>query len=1238
MRWPARKATRWLLAILSLAAVALGIGGAWLLTTEAGLARAIGILESLDQVKIRVTGAHGRLIGPLGAATIDIEHRRAAIRITGFAADYEPSEILAGRISAESVVAAAVSIQVHERPETQQPPGFMPGWLTLAIDEAEIEDLRIVSPAGAETRLRDIRGSATVTRSRIEFEDGRADAGSWAIAGAGGRLYAREPIAIDVNSAWSLMSGHEIAGIAHATGDLDRLRVDARIAAPGIARASFELTQLTGDLRWRGETAIESLDLAQWIDPAPVGPLRGTLAMQGDRSTYAATGVVHGGGLPAPGLRLEGSARYADRLVTFDPLTLSVPGATTVHMQGTMAVAAQPAYDVEIRWSDFRWPLTGAAVLRSANGTLQARGWREFDYRVEGKFIAAGAPPFSGQASGQFTTTQMIVEESAWQALGGQVVAKGMLSRDPGRAWTLLGHVRQIDPATWRKELPGRLAFEFAASGKGLDEQAQWAASVTRLSGQFRGQPASGNGIVRRQHDRLQFERVALELGPARLQLDGTWGREADLDARLIADDLSAFLPELGGRVDAVLQMRKSTIALAFTGHDLAWEGHRAIILSADAHVDRENREHSWLRLRSNGLTIAGQALTDTRLSVDGLPNDHAVELRVGAGEDAVELLGRGSYAGGRYGLQLQQIAATGPRTAPWRLETPTSLSATRNEARLAPACFVHGARRACIDWHWVRNASWSLNASTQAFPLETLSVKVPGKPRYRGLLTVDARASGRAGAPWLAEIHADVRDAVLEYESASGKPRSVALGRTVLTMQSLADRHLLDLRIVDAADFELAAELTAVRNAALSLADLPVTGTVRGATRQLGLLPLLVEDIDQASGRLALDFAVSGRLGAPSLQGEARLTEGTLDFYQVNLRLRDLQATMKLRETAVELKASATAGAGSLDIDGRLGWRDRRLTGELTLKGERLLLADVPEARVFASPDLRFVLAGRRIDISGSVAIPQAQITPAETAGAVLTSADERIVDPDAASDEEGSFEVVSDVRLLLGERVEIDAYGLSGRITGSVRARSAPGEAAVASGELQIQDGEYRAYTRALDVERGRLLFTGGPVTDPGVDLRASRKVPGYTVGVVVRGRLRRPQLTLFSEPPLPQAQIASLLIVGRSLDSLQGEDRASLESQDASLATQGGALLAGQLGRYVGLDEVGLSQEQDEGTALVLGKFLSPRLYVSYGISLVDQINTLKLRYTIGDRWVIAAESGREAAADIEYRIER
>lgn len=1238
MHWPARKAIRWLLALTALAIAVSGLGIAWLLMTEAGLARAVAMLESLDWVKIRVTGASGRLVGPLAAAAIDIEHPRATIRITGFAADYEPSEFLAGRIAAESVSAAAVSIRVHERTGTQKPPGFLPGWLTLVIDEAEIAALVIVSPGGTETNLRDVRGSATVTRSRIEFEDLRGDAGNWAIAGAGGRLYAREPMALEANAAWSLMSGREIAGVLRAAGDFDRLQVDARIAVPGIAEARLELTDVTGDLHWHGETDIQGLELAQWIEPAPFGPLRGRLSMQGDRASYAATGVMHGDGLPDSGVQVEGKARYADLLVTMDQLTLSVPGATTVQLQGTMTVAAQPAWEMDARWTGFRWPLTGAVVLHSASGTMQASGWREFRYRIDGMFAATGAAPFTGQASGQFTATQMIVEESAWQAFGGEVAAQGMLTRDVHRAWTLTGRARQVDPATLRKELPGRLTFEFAASGKGLDGQATWAASVTKLSGQFRGMPASGGGIVRRQEDRLQFERVALALGPARLRLDGFWGRETDLDARLMADDLSRFLPELGGSIDALLEMRQGAMTLAFTGHDLAWGDHRAVILSADAHVDRGNREHSWLRLRSSGLVIAGQALTDTRLSFDGLPRDHAVEFRVGMGDDAVEVLGRGAYADGRFDLQLQQISATGPRTAPWKLEAPVSLLATRDNARLEPACFVHGARRACIDGHWQRNADWSLSASTQAFALETLDLEVPGKPRYRGLLSVDARVSGRAGEPWLADVRAEIRDAVLEYRSASGAPRAVALGRTQLAVQSLADRHLLDLRITDADDIELSAGLSALRSDDLPFRELPVTGTVRGATRQVSLLPLLVEDIDLASGRLALDLAVGGRIGAPSLLGEARLTEGALDFYPVNLRLRNLQATMRLQETAVGLKASATAGAGSLDIDGRLGWRDRRLSGELALKGERLLLADVPEARVFASPDLRFVLDDRRIDISGSVTIPEAKIEPAETAGAVLASTDERIIDPETAAEAADSFEVVSDLRLVLGDRVSLDAYGLRGRITGSVRAQSAPRQAAVASGELQVQDGEYRAYTRTLDVERGRLLFTGGPVTDPGIDLRASRKLPGYTVGVIARGRLRLPQLTLFSEPSLPQAQIASLLIVGRSLDSLQGEDRANLESESASLATQGGALLAGQFGRYVGLDEVGLSEDQDTGAALVLGKFLSPRLYVSYGISLVDQINTLKLRYTIGDRWVIAAESGAEAAADIEYRIER
>jgi translocation and assembly module TamB len=360
----------------------------------------------------------------------------------------------------------------------------------------------------------------------------------------------------------------------------------------------------------------------------------------------------------------------------------------------------------------------------------------------------------------------------------------------------------------------------------------------------------------------------------------------------------------------------------------------------------------------------------------------------------------------------------------------------------------------------------------------------------------------------------------------------------------------------------------------------------------------------------------------------------GTLDIYQTNLRLRDLRGSVRVQEDSLTLDAAGKAGDGTLALDGRLGWRDRRLNGVLTFSGDRLLVANVPEARIYASPDLQFRLDDRRISVTGEVVIPEACIEPADTANAVLVSADERILRPEAGPGVEERFAVTSDVRLVLGKRVQVRAFGLAAAITGAVRARSAPQGGTTATGEFEVAQGRYRAYGRELEVERGRLLFTGGSVTDPGVDLRAIRELPGYTVGVIARGPLRRPQLTLYSEPSLPQAQIVSMLIVGRS--NIQGDSDAP--DSGVSSTERGGAMIAGQLGKYVGLDDVGLTEDEDTGAELVLGKYLSPRLYVSYGVSLVDEINTLKLRYTVGDRWVISAESGHESAADIEYRIEK
>ncbi len=261
-----------------------------------------------------------------------------------------------------------------------------------------------------------------------------------------------------------------------------------------------------------------------------------------------------------------------------------------------MAVARRPGYDVQASWSGFRWPLTGRCGARTPlRGKLEARGWREFGWRVDGEFEPAGAPPFSGNATGHSSRRN----RSSSRSRTGRRSADGSRSRrrlpaTPRRRGRSSGSARDIDPSKFRKNLPGRLAFDFAGSGAGFDKDSDWAASVRKLRGKFRGQPVSGGGGIRRSGDQHGVRGCCARARPARLALDGRLGRDANLDARLVSDDLSAFLPELGGRVDATLLVRDRTLAIAFTGHDLAWQSHRAVILSVECE-HRSRRDGTFL-------------------------------------------------------------------------------------------------------------------------------------------------------------------------------------------------------------------------------------------------------------------------------------------------------------------------------------------------------------------------------------------------------------------------------------------------------------------------------------------------------------------------------------------------------------------------------------------------------------------------------------------------------------------
>ncbi len=420
----------------------------------------------------------------------------------------------------------------------------------------------------------------------------------------------------------------------------------------------------------------------------------------------------------------------------------------------------------------------------------------------------------------------------------------------------------------------------------------------------------------------------------------------------------------------------------------------------------------------------------------------------------------------------------------------------------------------------------------------------------------------------------------------------------------------------------------------------MPVAGELHAQSAKLDLVSVYVPDIDRAAGNLTANARIAGTLAAPQLSGSIRVADGEVDFYQTNLHLRQIGLAAELTDDGLMFDGTAQAGKGSVHAKGQLRWRDTLPYGQLHLDGTNLRVVDIPEAQIDASPNLDFKVAAHEVDITGTVAVPYARIVPTNLTGAVTSSPDEVIVGQESQNPAD-QFHVRTTITMTLGPNVNIDTMGLTGQLAGSITVRSGYDAITHAAGVLSVQKGQYSAYARKLDIQSGRLIFTGGPIDDPGIEIRAVKRFPDVTAGINVRGTLQGPRLSFFSNPSLPQSQIVSLILSGGGGDSTLQMLQVTQNQQATAaneLLTQGGAILAQQLGSRIGLPDISVETDLNNETSLVLGKYLSPRLYVSYGVGLTEELNAIRLRYSLGDHWTIRTTAGQIKGADLVFSVEK
>lgn len=1008
--------------------------------------------------------------------------------------------------------------------------------------------------------------------------------------------------------------------------------------------APLQIESVTLDGSWRGE----QLQLRRFALQLPDGSASGALSIQ-TAQAYPLQGDVHWQAVLPDYAPLQADTRITGTLQALRlQQTLAAPYAAqldlrlqdvlnTLQLDGSVVLQDSDLAAIHAGWPDMRLAgmlaaqglpedlhFNGRLALRDATvGTAQlelAGQYRPDAVQFDSVQLTSDGRPLRLDAQGRIGLGDSAVFDftAQWQALGWPLDGKPDWS-------SRSGHVALTGTADhYRVDARGDLQWQDLLKGE-LD--------VLAASG-----PTPGNWTI---------ERASLQGGRSRVTASGQAGQLFALDWKVDAPKLADLSPRARGSLQASGRFSgawpEAALQISASGHAIEVQDYQLGALSINGNVDAGKGRTSRLQATLDDATLGNTRISHLAFSGAGTTLQHHASLQADTSQGKVDMALDGHWDGSSWRFDLQQAQLAYPSLAPWQLQQPVSGVLAGDRLQLPEHCWNSPPARACLQF--AGNATDYQGKLTLAgLPFDYLDTLLPDTLRLQGELNGEGTFSATARTPPVLHARLDSTPVQLTLSQADAQPAfGFAPGQAVLDVEKRKASVSVDLPLASGQG-GLRLQGTLAAPASNDWLQGILQGELNLHWPDIGLARHWVPELAELQGQVDGQVHINGTPENPRLQGRLELAHASARLATPGIRLEDVSLLLSGQDSGlIRVTAQAHSGSGSLQGEGVFDAQSRN--GSLHLVGTDFQVMNTPEAKIDASPDLQLEITTQQADITGQITIPRAQLRPTRPPpDAVSVSPDQVIVTEHAAQGATPRYAVNSRIRVVLGDAVDIDGLGLSGKLRGNVQVTAPPGQPTRANGELSIRDGRYEAYGQQLTITTGRLLFAGGAVTEPGLDLEAVRTpAKDIKVGVRARGSLRAPTFTVFSEPSMPQSEQLSWLVLGRSMQGgASTSERSALQSAALLLGLNQGDSIGKQVGETLGLDEVsvGTTEGGDINQAsLLVGKYLTPELFVSYGIGLFEQVATLQIRYALSSRWKLVGETaGQTSSADLFYEIER
>lgn len=331
------------------------------------------------------------------------------------------------------------------------------------------------------------------------------------------------------------------------------------------------------------------------------------------------------------------------------------------------------------------------------------------------------------------------------------------------------------------------------------------------------------------------------------------------------------------------------------------------------------------------------------------------------------------------------------------------------------------------------------------------------------------------------------------------------------------------------------------------------------------------------------------------ALKGRIELTDGQLEQGALGLRLKDIALTADLSEEIITVPTLSARGidGGTLQGSGRMGLGEG--TGSVDIQAERLQIIDRREGNAEVSGTLSMSRTTELFRLSGDLLVTDAYINIASLPEPGLPTLE---IDFGDSETEENTRSFAStltemDLRLRSNAQIRLRGRGLNASMLLDASV-TGPFDNPVATGEMSIARGRFDFLGKRFEF-RDSSIFLRDDIMTSILSLEAVRQSADLTAVVRVGGTLERPEIDLTSEPNLPEDEVLSRILFGRSPTQLSAIETARLAAALAQLSGGSGFDLFGSLENAVGLDTLEIGQNETGQTQLTTGKYLSDDVYL-------------------------------------------